>query len=61
MEVVSISVLMQSWLAGLFIGKVTTGAYSGGFMYSIFLIIIAIVAIALIQFSVINIGSLLPS
>jgi flagellar protein FlaJ len=61
MEVVSISVLMQSWLAGLFIGKVTTGAYSGGFMYSIFLIIIAIIAIALIQFSVINIGSILPS
>ena len=61
MEIVSISVLIQSWLAGLFIGKVTTGAYSGGFMHSVFLIIIAIIAIALIQFSIINIGSILPS
>lgn len=61
MEIVSISVIIQSWLAGLFIGKVTTGAYSGGFLYSIFLTIIAIIAIAMIQFSVIDIGSILPS
>ena len=59
MEAVSISILVQSWLAGLFIGKITTGAYSGGFLYSIFLIIIAFIAIAIIQSGMINISSIL--
>ena len=60
-EIVSISVILQSWLAGLFIGKVTNGAYSGGFLYSILLTIISLIAIAMIQFSIININSILPS
>ena len=59
MEAVSISILVQSWLAGLFIGKITTGAYSGGFLYAIFLIIIAFIAIAIIQSGMINISSIL--
>lgn len=59
MEAVSISVLVQSWLAGLFIGKITTGAYSGGFLYSILLIIIAFIAIVVIQSGVIDISSIL--
>lgn len=59
MQLVSISVVVQSWLAGLFIGKTTTGAYSGGFIYSIFLVIITIVGIAIIQSSVIDITSVI--
>jgi flagellar protein FlaJ len=59
MQVVSISVIIQSWLAGLFIGKTTTGAYSGGFLYSIFLVIITIAGVAVIQSSVIDITSII--
>jgi len=53
-----ISILSQSWIAGLFLGKITTGSYSGGFMYSIFLVIISIGAIALIQSQLFQISSL---
>ena len=59
MGAVSISIILQSWLAGLFIGKITTGAYSGGFLYSIFLIIISFIAIGIVQADIINIGSIL--
>jgi len=41
MRVFSFAVILQSWLAGLFIGKVTTGSYSGGFLYSAILTVIA--------------------
>ncbi|MEX0764948.1 MAG: secretion system protein, partial [Nitrosopumilaceae archaeon] len=61
MQAVSISILVQSWLAGLFIGKITTGVYSGGFLYAIFLIIISFVGIAIIQAGVINISSIMGS
>ncbi|MDE1867827.1 MAG: secretion system protein, partial [Thaumarchaeota archaeon] len=59
LDVVSIAVIVQAWLAGLFIGKITKGAYSGGFMYSMLLTIISMVAIGMIQLHVINIGSIL--
>ena len=59
MELVSISVLIQSWLAGLFIGKITSGTYSGGFLYAILLILISFVAIAIIQSGAIDISSIL--
>lgn len=59
MQFVSISILMQSWLAGLFIGKITAGAYSGGFLYSIFLIMISFVGIVIVQAGMINISSIL--
>ena len=61
MQFVSISILIQSWLAGLFIGKITTGAYSGGFLHSVFLIIISFVGIAIVQSGIINISSILGS
>lgn len=59
MQAVSISIIVQSWLAGLFIGKITTGAYSGGFMYSIFLIVISFVGIGIVQSGMINVSSIL--
>ena len=55
-----IAILVQSWIAGLFLGKITTGSYSGGFMYSMILVGITIGAIAIIQakvFSVVSIFS----
>jgi len=61
MQFVSISILIQSWLAGLFIGKITTGTYSGGFLYSVFLIMISFVGIAIVQSGMINISSILGS
>lgn len=61
MGLVSISVIIQSWLAGLFIGKITTGVYSGGFLYAIFLIIISFVGIVIVQSGMINISSILGS
>ena len=59
MQAVSISIVVQSWLAGLFIGKITTGAYSGGFMHSIFLIVISFVGIGIVQSGMISVSSIL--
>ena len=56
---VSIALVLQAWLSGLFIGKITKGAYSGGFMYSIMLVIITMVCIGLIQLHLLNFNSLL--
>lgn len=56
---VSIALVLQAWLSGLFIGKITKGAYSGGFMYSIALVIITMVCIGLIQLHLLNFNSLL--
>jgi len=59
MEFVSIAVVIQAWMSGLFIGKVTKGAYSGGFMFSLLLTIITMIAIAVIQLHLVNIGAIL--
>ena len=52
-----IAILVQSWISGLFLGKITTGSYSGGFMYSIFLVGISIGAIAVIQMKIFSVSS----
>jgi flagellar protein FlaJ len=59
LEVVSLAVIAQAWLAGLFIGKITKGAYSGGFLFSIFLTILTMFSIGIIQMHLINIGAIL--
>ncbi len=59
MDFVSLAILVQAWLAGLFIGKVTRGAYSGGFMYSILLTVATMGAIVVIQMHFINIGAII--
>lgn len=59
LEVVSIAVVAQAWLAGIFIGKITKGAYSGGFLFSMLLTIITLLSIGMIQLHIINIGSIL--
>ena len=57
-ELYSIAILIQGWLAGIFLGKVVTGTYSGGFQYSIILVLIAFASIMLIQSSIVSIGAL---
>ncbi len=61
MDFVSVAIVIQAWLAGLFIGKVTKGAYSGGFMFSIVLTIVTMADIAIIQLHIVNIGSIIKS
>ena len=51
-------VLIQSWTAGLFLGRVIKGAISGGFLYSIILVIMTLIGITLVQFSIIDVNSL---
>ena len=51
-------VLIQSWTAGLFLGKVIKGAFSGGFLYSIILVVMTMMGITLVQFSIIDVNSL---
>ena len=51
-------VLIQSWTAGLFLGRVIKGAFSGGFFYSIILVVITMIGITLVQFSIIDVNSL---
>jgi flagellar protein FlaJ len=53
-----ITVLMQSWLSGLFLGKIITGSYSGGFIYSVLLVIISITAIITVQMQLFNIAAM---
>jgi flagellar protein FlaJ len=57
-ELLGMAILIQSWVAGLFLGKITTGSYSAGFMYSIFLVVIAIGAIAIISLKIFSVSSL---
>lgn len=56
-QLMSFSIIIQAWLAGLFLGKVTTGNYSGGFKMSIFLLMITIVAIFIIQQGLFNVAT----
>ncbi len=51
-------VLIQSWTAGLFLGRVIKGSFSGGFLYGIILVILTLVGITLVQFSIIDVNSL---
>ncbi|MFQ5440899.1 MAG: type II secretion system F family protein [Nitrosopumilaceae archaeon] len=51
-------VLIQSWTAGLFLGRVIKGAFSGGFLYSIILVIMTLIGITLVQFSIVDVNSL---
>ena len=57
-ELLGLTILVQAWIAGLFLGKITTGSYSGGFMYSIGLVIITIGAIAIIQLKIFSVASI---
>jgi len=53
-----IAILVQSWISGLFLGKITTGSYSAGFRYSIFLVIISIGAILVIQMKIFSVSAM---
>jgi len=55
----SMSILVQAYLAGLFLGKIISDTYSGGFRYSAILIIISMGAIALMQSGLFDIQALL--
>jgi len=57
-ELLGIAILIQSWVAGLFLGKLTTGSYSGGFMYSVFLVATTIGAIMLIQLKLFSVSAI---
>ncbi len=57
-ELLGIAILIQSWIAGLFLGKLTTGSFSGGFMYSVALVAVTIGAILLIQLKLFSVASI---
>ena len=57
----SLSVLIQAWLAGLFLGKITTGSYSGGFQYAAILSIIAMIGVIVIQAQLFDVSDLFNS
>jgi len=57
----SFSVILQAWLAGLFLGKITTGSYSGGFQISAILVIIAVMGIIAIQAQLFDVGKIIGS
>ena len=59
LELLSISIVIQSWLAGLFLGKITTGSYSGGYMHSILLVIISLIGVTLVQYSIIDFNAMI--
>ena len=59
MRVFSYAVILQSWLAGLFIGKITTGSYSGGFLYAAILTVIAMLAAIIILAGMFDVGTML--
>jgi len=55
---VSLSAITQAWLAGLFIGKITRGVYSGGFLFSALFTAVTIVSIVIVQSHVIDINGI---
>ena len=57
-ELLGIAILVQSWISGLFLGKITTGSYSGGFMYSIFLVGTSLGAILIIQMKIFSVSAI---
>ncbi|QLH10796.1 secretion system protein [Nitrosarchaeum sp. AC2] len=57
-ELLGIAILVQAWLSGLFLGKITTGSYSAGFRHSIILIIISMISIAVIQSKIFSVGTI---
>ena len=57
-ELLGIAILIQSWISGLFLGKITTGSISGGFMYSVFLVAVSIGAIILIQMKIFSVSAM---
>ncbi len=57
-ELLGIAILIQAWIAGLFLGKLTTGSFTGGFMYSVLLVAVTIGAILLIQLELFNVASI---
>ena len=57
-QLLGIAILVQSWISGLFLGKITTGSYSGGFMYSIFLVATSIGAIVVISLKLFSVSSI---
>lgn len=57
-ELLGIAILIQAWISGLFLGKITTGSFSGGFMYSIGLVGISLVAILLIQLKLFSVSAI---
>ncbi|MGI0010435.1 MAG: secretion system protein, partial [Nitrosopumilaceae archaeon] len=58
LDLFSVAIVIQAWLAGLFLGKITTGSFSGGFMHSILLILISLIGVAMIQYSIIDLNSM---
>lgn len=56
-ELMSYSIIVQAWISGLFLGKVTTGTYSGGFKVSIILLIITMITIFIISQGFFNVAS----
>jgi archaeal flagellar protein FlaJ len=57
-QLLGIAILAQSWISGLFLGKITTGSYSGGFMYSIFLVATSIGAIVVISLKIFSVSAM---
>jgi len=57
-QLLGIAILAQSWLSGLFLGKITSGSYSAGFKHSIILVIITIGAIIVIQSKIFSVSSI---
>ena len=55
-QLLGIAILIQSWISGLFLGKITTGSFSGGFIYSALLVGTSLVAILLIQLKLFNVA-----
>ena len=60
-EMLSITILVQAWLAGLFLGKITTGSYSGGFRNSIVLVVITLIAVITMQLGIFDINAIFVS
>jgi len=56
-EAFALSVIIQSWFAGLFLSKITTGTLSGGFQYSIILVIISLLGVISIGSGIMDVNT----
>jgi flagellar protein FlaJ len=57
----SSTIILQSWMSGFFIGKVTSGAFASGFKYAVLLAAVALVSIIMTSQIDFNLGAVIKS
>jgi hypothetical protein len=61
MIILSVGIILQCWLSGFFIGKISEGSFAAGFKYSAVLAVTAYVSLLLSQNFLIGMQTIAPT